>query len=147
MKHKHIRGDKKKILVYGGFDTMHRGHRRFLKRAKNLGDKLYVGVLTDSYLKKYKQEPIFNEVDRLEAIRDLSYVDNAFCVSENSYEVMMETIKPDLVVHGSDWKDAPSIQLAKKLGIKTKILKYTLGISSTEIRRRICSKLKNVKKS
>ena len=130
----------KKIMAIGVFDLLHIGHLRFLKRASKLGD-LYVGVLLDSHLKKWKRIPIYPEKQRYEMLTHLPYIKKLFYVGENSYEVFMETLKPDLVVHGSDWKDAPSILLAKKLGIKTKIIKSTPNISTTKI----IEKIRNAK--
>jgi len=125
-----------KIMTIGSWDLLHIGHLRFLKKASSLGD-LYVGVLLDSHLKKYKRKPIHKETIRYEMLTHLSYINKLFYVGGNSYEVFMETLKPDLVVHGDDWKNAPSIQIAKRLGIKTKILKSTKGISTSIIIRKI----------
>ena len=39
----------KKVITYGSFDLFHEGHYRLLKRAKELGDYLIVGVTTEQY--------------------------------------------------------------------------------------------------
>ena len=38
-----------KVITYGTFDLLHKGHVRLLKRAKELGDDLTVFVATDEF--------------------------------------------------------------------------------------------------
>ena len=39
----------KTVITYGTFDLLHTGHMNLLRRARKLGDRLIVGVTTDSY--------------------------------------------------------------------------------------------------
>lgn len=128
---------EKVVLVYGVWDILHIGHPRFLERAKKLGDKLIVGVLSDEYVAKHKRRPYIKEKQRIEMLTYWPFIDNIVLVGEGNYEKVMIKINPDLVVHGSDWKDAPSIVLAKELGIKTRIISSTKSISTTKIIDRI----------
>ena len=42
------------VLVTGGFDPLHSGHIEYFKEAKKLGDKLIVGLNSDSWLERKK---------------------------------------------------------------------------------------------
>lgn len=125
------------VLCYGIFDILHTGHIKFLKQCSDLGDILYVGVLSDSLAEKIKRKPIMNEKERIEALEEYGYpIDKVFLIEEDTYEPAMKILKPDLVVHGDDNRNSPSIKMAKMLDVKTKIIPYTKGISTTEIIKR-----------
>ncbi len=66
----------KKVITYGTFDLLHYGHVRLLKRAKELGDYLIVGLSTDEFNEFKKHKEAYNTYPErkyiLEAIR---YVD------------------------------------------------------------------------
>lgn len=50
----------KRILTYGTFDIIHYGHIEYLKRAKQMGDYLVVGVSTDTFAREKGKEPYYN---------------------------------------------------------------------------------------
>jgi len=95
----------KRIVTYGTFDIIHSGHIRLLRRARELGDELYVGLSSDSFnLVKHKQSLLdFNNRKMiLEAIR---YVD--FVFAEEDWEQKKEDIAKyaiDVFVMGDDWR-------------------------------------------
>ena len=45
------------VLVTGGFDPIHDGHLSLFEAAKELGDKLIVGLNSDEWLSKKKGQP------------------------------------------------------------------------------------------
>lgn len=59
----------KKVITYGSFDLFHEGHYRLLKRAKELGDYLMVGVTTEQYDrlrgKLNVEEPLLTRVENI----------------------------------------------------------------------------------
>lgn len=123
------------VMVFGVFDLIHSGHINFLRQAKRYGDYLTVCVLDDKYCAEYKRKPILSEADRYIIVKNLKIVDEIMlCIGD--FETIMKLYSPDIVVHGDDDKNAKSIQTAKKLGIKTKIIPYTKRISTTEIIKR-----------
>ena len=106
----------------GVYDLFHVGHLNLLKHAKELCDYLIVGVNSDNLVREYKKKsPIICEVDRLEIIKSVRFVDEAFIVNTlNKIQVYKE--HPfDVVFIGSDWKGNPrwqqtEIDLAKFAG-------------------------------
>lgn len=65
----------KVIVVSGGFDPIHSGHIAYLKSAKNLGDKLVVGLNSDNWLKNKKDKFFMPFNERKAIIENLSFVD------------------------------------------------------------------------
>jgi glycerol-3-phosphate cytidylyltransferase len=94
------------VITFGTYDLFHKGHLNIINRAKNLGDKLIVGVSTDqlNYNKKQKY-PIYSQEDRKDIISNLKAVDNTFF--EESLEKKRDYIlkyKANILVMGDDWE-------------------------------------------
>ena len=96
----------KKIITYGTFDLLHYGHINLLKRAKELGDYLVVGLSTDEFNEKEKNKKTYFSYEKrkklLEAVR---YVD--LVIPEENWNQKREDIKEfkiDTFVIGDDWK-------------------------------------------
>jgi glycerol-3-phosphate cytidylyltransferase len=118
-----------RVITFGTFDLFHVGHLNLLRRAKQLGDYLIVGVSTDklNYSKK-KRLPIFSEPDRV----SIKYVDETFL--EESLELKPHYIKKfsaDILVMGDDWQG--KFDFCKCI-CRVVYLKRTEGISTTEIK-------------
>jgi cytidyltransferase-like protein len=69
------------VLVTGGFDPLHSGHIEYFKAAKQLGDKLVVGVNSDAWLARKKGQPFMPIAERMSIIENLKMVDH--CVIYN----------------------------------------------------------------
>ena len=71
------RTGKKIVFTNGCFDLIHRGHIETLKRAKDLGDYLIVGLNSDLSIKKIKgkDRPILIQSSRFEIVSAIRYVD------------------------------------------------------------------------
>lgn len=67
--------NKRIVLVTGGFDPLHSGHIAYFKAAKKLGNKLVVGVNSDSWLTRKKGRPFMPWEERAAIIKELSVVD------------------------------------------------------------------------
>ena len=96
------------VFVNGCFDVLHPGHIALFQYAKSLGDYLIVAIDSDEKvaLDKGFDRPIFTMEDRrfvLEAIECIDIV-HAFN-SRSGLENLLECIKPDILVVGSDWKN------------------------------------------
>ena len=97
----------KTIWTNGCFDILHRGHVELFKYAKSLGDRLVIGIDSDSKVKKDKGEsrPFNRSEDRKFILESIKYVDEVLVF--NSAEQLEDLIKdnfPDIMVVGSDWR-------------------------------------------
>jgi len=96
------------ILVFtnGCFDLLHVGHIRYLQEAKELGDRLVVGLNSDNsvrQLAKGQDRPIIPETQRAEVLAALTCVDYVTIFNESDPLVLIEAIQPNILVKGGDW--------------------------------------------
>ena len=95
-----------KIVIFGTFDRLHKGHISFLNQAKKLGDYLIVVVARDKYVKKAKGKlPLNNEKLRTKNLRNTKLVDKVILGSRihNFYQTL-RTHKPAVIALGYDQK-------------------------------------------
>ena len=94
------------VITFGTYDLFHIGHHNILKRAKEYGDKLVVGISTDALNYKKKQKyPVYSESERKTILSSIKYVDEVFF--EESLEQKREYVikyKADILIMGDDWK-------------------------------------------
>ena len=65
-----------KVITYGTYDLLHQGYINLLRRAKELGDYLVVGVIPDSFDRnRGKLNVRSNVLERVEAVKAMDYVD------------------------------------------------------------------------
>jgi FAD synthetase len=116
-----------KVMATGTFDLIHMGHIFYLKEAKKLGDKLIVVVATDSTVRRLKHEPINPEKIRLNLIKELRVVDEAYLGKEDDMYIIVKKIKPDIIALGYDQihDEKKIIEELKKRNIKSKIVRLT----------------------
>lgn len=88
-------------LVGGCFDLIHVGHLHLLENAASFSDMLVVAVLSDKYIKTYKDRmrPVINQEQRARMVASIRFVDFAYIseVSPSSPETL-QLLKPDCVV-------------------------------------------------
>lgn len=125
------------IRVYADVvgDLFHIGHLNLFRQAKEFGDYLIVGVHSDKSVKSYKRTPVFNERDRYDLIQNCRLVDEV--VKDAPLILSKDFIEKnsiDVVVHGDDksvhFEEQHKVPL--EMGLM-KYLKYTEGISTTQI--------------
>lgn len=135
--------EKKVVYVDMVADLFHQGHINMLKRAKEQGDYLVVGLMSDEDTACYKRRPICTLEERAAVVAACKYVDKVIPASplRLTYEfIMHEHI--DLVLHGDDMNQE-TLQLYYAIPMKMGILKtfpYTHGISTSDIIRRIIAR-------
>lgn len=89
------------VLANGCFDLFHHGHLAHLEDASNMGDVLVVSVTADKYVNK-KGRPIFDQTKRADMVRALKCVDSVIIC--NGLLDALKTVKPSIVVKGSDYE-------------------------------------------
>lgn len=101
-----VTSKKKTVVTFGTFDVFHIGHLNILERARELGDRLAVGLSSDEFsLKKKGRYPVFSEAERARILKALHCVDNVFL--EHSLEEKRRYLLEqgaDVLVMGDDWK-------------------------------------------
>jgi len=130
-----------KIVVYtaGTWDLFHRGHVNILRKSKELGDILIVGVSTDKLVKKYKKiYPTFSYRDRRYIVDACKYVDKSITQEVLLDIKILKKYKVDIITIGSDWKDKKlkGLDYMRNHG-KVVYLPYTSNVSTTVLKRKI----------
>ena len=96
----------KRVITYGTFDLLHYGHINLLKRAKALGDYLFVVVSSDEFNWNEKQKKCYFTYEQRKALVEaVRYVD--LVIPEENWEQKVSDIKEfrvDTFVIGDDWK-------------------------------------------
>lgn len=95
----------RKVMVFGTFDILHKGHEYLLKEAKKYGDYLVVLIARDkTILKIKKRKPIYNEKNRLKNLKKLKSVDKVILGDIEDKYKKIEIEKPDVICLGYDQK-------------------------------------------
>ncbi len=92
-------------LCHGVFDLVHLGHIRHIQAARNEGDVVMVTVTADRYVNKGPGRPIFPENMRAEMLASLANVDWVGINHTSSAEPILDTVRPDIYVKGSDYEN------------------------------------------
>jgi len=97
--------DKRFVLAHGVFDLFHVGHKRHLESAKSYADFLVVSITADKYVNKGPGRPIFNSDLRSELISSLEFVDYVIINDRETPIELINQIKPNYYIKGSDYSD------------------------------------------
>lgn len=102
VQNKILRNDMGTVITFATFDILHIGHLNLLRRAKQLGKTLVVGICTDAATQRKKGKlPVNSEDHRREIVQAIKYVDHAFVASKSKREHIVEW-NSDILVMGSD---------------------------------------------
>ena len=96
---------QKKILTYGTFDLLHMGHINILRRAREMGDMLFVGLSSDAFNEAKHKQALLLYDERKVILESLRFVDAVF--PEVAWEQKKDDIlrlEIDTLVMGDDWK-------------------------------------------
>lgn len=133
-----IKKEGKTIAFTNGcFDLFHFGHLQTFKEAKSIADIVIVGVNSNASIRRLKgdKRPIIDELYRAELIAALEDVDYVVIFEEDSPAGLIDKIKPDYYLKGSDWKDKklPEEEVVNKNGGKIHYVDLINDLSSTSI--------------
>lgn len=122
-----------KVITYGTYDLFHQGHYNLLKRAKELGDYLIVGVTTDNFdLERGKMNTCNNVMERIESVKATGLADQ-IVIEEYKGQKIDDILKYDVDIFaiGSDWEGY--FDYLNEF-CEVIYLPRTQGISSTQLR-------------
>lgn len=133
--------EEKIVFSNGCFDIIHRGHLEYLASAAAMGNKMIIGLNTDSSTQRLKgpTRPINDEYSRALLLASLGFVDMVILFEEDTPFNLINFIQPDILVKGSDYKteDIIGYDIVKAKGGQIKTLDFIEGFSSTGIIKKI----------
>ncbi len=128
-----MKKNMKKVITYGTFDLFHEGHYNIIRRARELGDYLIVGVTSESYdIERGKLNVRDSLAQRMENVRKTGLADEII-IEEYQGQKLNDIIKynVDILALGSDWRGKFDY-LSKYCEVR--YLQRTKNISSTQLR-------------
>jgi len=129
---------KEKIVFTNGcFDILHKGHLEVLAKTADLGNRLIIGLNSDSSIKNLKgrNRPIVDENSRAILLAALSFVDAVILFSEQTPLNLIAEIKPDILAKGGDYKITEIVghEVVQQNGGEVITIPLIEGFSSTNI--------------
>ncbi|MFN3306162.1 MAG: D-glycero-beta-D-manno-heptose 1-phosphate adenylyltransferase [Candidatus Kapaibacteriota bacterium] len=125
------------VFTNGCFDILHIGHIKYLKEAKTYGDKLIVGLNSDSSVRRLKgmQRPIVPENERAEVLDSLKPVDYVVIFEEDTPMELIKIVRPDVLVKGGDYTEENIVgaNYVGTYGGRVVVIPYVAGRSTTSL--------------
>jgi cytidyltransferase-like protein len=128
-----------KVYTIGCFDLFHQGHVNLIQRMRKYGKKIIVGVHDSRSIYQLKSRvPIDSTEKRMLNVKTVA--DEVFCIADTDPSNFMTCIvnlrknETGMFVRGDDMPNFPSRNVVEKL-MPIKLLTYTAGVSSTQIRK------------
>jgi rfaE bifunctional protein nucleotidyltransferase chain/domain len=128
---------QKVVFTNGVFDLLHIGHITYLTKAAELGNKLIIGLNSDSSVKRIKGEdrPINGQNSRAALLAALFFVDAVVIFEEDTPFNLITALLPDILVKGADYAVENIVGANEVLanGGEVKTITFVDGYSSTAI--------------
>ncbi len=135
---------QKVVFTNGCFDILHEGHVTYLEAARKQGDRLIVGLNSDSSIQAIKgpNRPVNKESSRARLLAALGCVDHIVVFSDDTPLELITTLMPDVLVKGADWPidqivGAKEVQAA---GGEVKTIEFVGDFSTTGLIEKIRDK-------
>lgn len=138
---------KKTIYTCFCTDNIHEGHMNIINEAQKYGD-VVVGVLSDSEMIRYNRFPILTTDERVEMVKLIPGIKDVIVQDSILYEKVIRDLRPDYVIHGSNWNSGPLevirnnlIKLLSEYGGELIEVPYTVNENVQKIDRQMREKL------
>ena len=129
------------VFTNGCFDLIHIGHVLYLEDAKSLGDKLIVGLNSDTSVSRLKgaHRPIKDEYNRSHILAALASVDAVIVFENDDPLTLIKDISPDILVKGGDWRPDQIVgsDFVLSNGGEVRSLRFVEGYSTTKMEEKI----------
>lgn len=125
------------VLTNGVFDVVHVGHVRLLELAGSLGNRLVVAINCDEVACRLKNRKVTPCEERAEILRGFKWVDEVVVFLEDTPEMLIQRIRPDVLVKGPEAALAPipGAEFVSSIGGRVVVPDWEVTTSSTEIRK------------
>ena len=128
---------QKVVFTNGCFDLLHLGHVDYLENARSLGDRLVVGLNSDSSVNRFKgpERPLQDQNSRARVLAALQFVDLVVFFNEDTPLELISELTPNVLVKGSDYlaENIVGADVVKKNGGVVKTIDFVPGYSTTKI--------------
>jgi D-beta-D-heptose 7-phosphate kinase/D-beta-D-heptose 1-phosphate adenosyltransferase len=114
----------------GCFDILHRGHVTYLAKASDHADYLVLGLNADESVRrqgKGPERPINNEESRAIVVASLSSIDRVVIFKEDTPELLIELLQPDVLIKGADYDAEETNPKAKRYIVGSKSIREKGG--------------------
>ncbi len=125
------------VFTNGCFDLVHMGHVDYLSKAADMGDRLIIGLNTDQSVRRLKgdKRPYIDEQARAFLLAGLFFVDAVVLFDEDTPEMLISQILPDILVKGNDYgiKEIAGHETVLGHGGKVETIALVPGYSTSSI--------------
>jgi len=133
-----VRSNAKTIaLCHGVFDLLHPGHFEHFQEASEIADFLIVSITTDKFVNKGPDRPLFTQEVRAKTLAALEMIDCVIISEQSNAEQVINLIKPDYYIKGSDYlnpkDDITGMIIKEKTAVESYggTIYFTGGITSS----------------
>lgn len=132
-----------KVYIAMSADVLHQGHINIINEGKKYGEVI-IGLLTDEAIATYKRLPILSYNERKVIFENIKGVAEVIPQATLDYTSNLETIKPNYVIHGDDWRSGVQKIIREKVistlaqwGGQLIEVPYTKDVSCTEMEKQV----------
>ncbi len=134
------------VFTNGCFDLLHYGHLHYLSEARDLADRLVVGLNSAASVRRLKgpHRPINDELTRTHLLAALEVVDAVVIFEDDTPIELIKIVQPEILVKGGDWKPEQIVgsDLVLAKGGQVLSLPFVQGYSTTNIEQKILEREK-----
>lgn len=133
------------VFTNGCFDLLHFGHLHYLADARDLGERLVVGMNSGASVSRLKgpHRPINDELTRTHLMAALEVVDAVILFEEDTPYELIRLVQPDILVKGGDWSPDQIVgsDIVLERGGQVLSLPFITGYSTTNIEQKILGRI------